>query len=166
MLGFDLVDLEAAENQGKHVSARWMRLAFSNREQGQIALASDPHAHLWALWAFKEAAFKALRSAGRPAPIDFRRMEVSGAGGAWSMGIDGRPAGLRFALHRCPHGRWLAAICLLRPADAAGWEVWPAAGDRAACRDALRQRLPAGAVSDSRSYDGKWAGIAWIRPAF
>jgi hypothetical protein len=59
-LGNDVVDLEAPENRGKSGDRRFLNRVFSAQERGWISAAASPDALLWALWAAKEAAYKAV----------------------------------------------------------------------------------------------------------
>jgi hypothetical protein len=59
-LGNDVVDLEASENRGKSGDRRFLDRVFSAREQRLIGTAELPDVLLWALWAAKEAAYKAV----------------------------------------------------------------------------------------------------------
>ncbi|MCL2669340.1 MAG: 4'-phosphopantetheinyl transferase superfamily protein [Syntrophaceae bacterium] len=58
-LGNDVVDLEMEENCGKSGDSRFLSRVFAASEQALIAGAACPDALLWALWAAKEAAYKA-----------------------------------------------------------------------------------------------------------
>jgi phosphopantetheine--protein transferase-like protein len=59
-VGNDVVDLEAPENRGKSRDERFLGRIFTDEERGRLAGAARPDALLWALWAAKEAAYKAL----------------------------------------------------------------------------------------------------------
>lgn len=59
-LGNDIVDLTAPGNPGKIGDRRFLDRVFTAEEQGWIARAPLPDAALWALWAAKEAAYKAV----------------------------------------------------------------------------------------------------------
>lgn len=84
-VGNDVVDLKQPENQGKSGDARFIGRVFTARERDRISGAANPDSLLWALWAAKEAAFKAV-SRGDPAVCSTpRRYEIlleGGGGGA------------------------------------------------------------------------------------
>jgi phosphopantetheine--protein transferase-like protein len=65
-VGNDIVDLAAPGNPGKSRDGRFCKRVFTQDEQALIAKAATrPDALLWALWAAKEAAYKAV-SRGDP----------------------------------------------------------------------------------------------------
>ena len=64
-LGNDVVDLEASGNGGKSGDRRFLDRVFTARERQLIGAAAHPDALLWAFWAAKEAAYKAV-SRGDP----------------------------------------------------------------------------------------------------
>jgi phosphopantetheinyl transferase (holo-ACP synthase) len=64
-VGNDIVDLKEPENLGKSGDDRFLGRVFTAEEQGLIAGAAAPDTLLWALWAAKEAAYKAV-SGGDP----------------------------------------------------------------------------------------------------
>jgi phosphopantetheinyl transferase (holo-ACP synthase) len=64
-VGNDIVDLKEPENLGKSGDDRFLGRVFTVEERGLIARAAAPDTLLWALWAAKEAAFKAV-SGGDP----------------------------------------------------------------------------------------------------
>jgi hypothetical protein len=59
-LGNDVVDLEALENRGKSGDRRFLDRVFTVQECRLISAAVRPDTLLWALWAAKEAAYKAV----------------------------------------------------------------------------------------------------------
>lgn len=59
-LGNDIVDLADSENIGKSRDERFCRRVFNPRELSSITGSERPDSILWALWAAKEAAYKAL----------------------------------------------------------------------------------------------------------
>lgn len=59
-IGNDIVDLKAPENKGKSRDRRFLARVFTPEEQAVIKEAIDPDAILWAIWAAKEGAYKAL----------------------------------------------------------------------------------------------------------
>jgi phosphopantetheine--protein transferase-like protein len=65
-VGNDVVDLAAACNLGKSGDGRFCSRVFTAEERALIAGAPRPDTLLWALWAAKEAAYKAV-SRGEPA---------------------------------------------------------------------------------------------------
>jgi len=64
-VGNDVVDLKDPENQGKSGDDRFLARVFTAEERELIARAAVPETLLWALWAAKEAAYKAV-SGGDP----------------------------------------------------------------------------------------------------
>jgi len=71
-VGNDIVDLAAPGNLGKSGDVRFLDRVFTVEEQAFIAGSARPDALLWALWAAKEAAYKAL-SRGNPAVCSIPR---------------------------------------------------------------------------------------------
>jgi phosphopantetheine--protein transferase-like protein len=71
-VGNDVVDLAAPGNLGKSGDGRFCGRVFTAEERALIAGASRPDALLWALWAAKEAAYKAV-SRGDPAVCSIPR---------------------------------------------------------------------------------------------
>lgn len=65
-VGNDVVDLAAPGNLGKSGDARFCGRVFTAEERALITGAACPDALLWAIWAAKEAAYKAV-SRGDPA---------------------------------------------------------------------------------------------------
>jgi hypothetical protein len=59
-VGNDIVDLAAPGNPGKSGDGRFCSRVFTVEERARIAGAAQPDALLWALWAAKEAAYKAV----------------------------------------------------------------------------------------------------------
>ncbi len=59
-VGNDVVDLAEPENIGKSDDERFCRRVFNPRELSSITGSERPDSILWALWAAKEAAYKAL----------------------------------------------------------------------------------------------------------
>lgn len=59
-VGNDIVDLGDPENRGKSGDRRFVERVFTAGEQRRIAAAVRPDALLWALWAAREAAYKAF----------------------------------------------------------------------------------------------------------
>lgn len=79
-IGNDIVDLKTEDARGKARDARFMARVFSFAEQAAIQESTHPDALLWAFWAAREAAYKAVckvapgvSSAPRryPAAMDF-----------------------------------------------------------------------------------------------
>ncbi|MBW6486588.1 MAG: 4'-phosphopantetheinyl transferase superfamily protein [Syntrophobacterales bacterium] len=64
-VGNDIVDLAEPDNIGKSSDKRFCRRVFNPRELSLIANSDRPDSILWALWAAKEAAYKAV-SRGAP----------------------------------------------------------------------------------------------------
>jgi phosphopantetheine--protein transferase-like protein len=71
-VGNDIVDLAAPGNLGKSGNGRFLSRVFTAEERALIAGAARPDALLWALWAAKEAAYKAV-SRGDPAVCSIPR---------------------------------------------------------------------------------------------
>ncbi len=71
-VGNDVVDLAAPGNRGKSADGRFRGRVFTVDEQALISGATQPDTMLWALWAAKEAAFKAV-SRGDPAVCSIPR---------------------------------------------------------------------------------------------
>jgi phosphopantetheinyl transferase (holo-ACP synthase) len=62
-VGNDVVDLAAPDNLGKSGDGRFLGRVFTAEERALIAGAARPDALLWAFWAAKEAAYKAVSRA-------------------------------------------------------------------------------------------------------
>jgi phosphopantetheine--protein transferase-like protein len=71
-VGNDIVDLRASGNIGKSADGRFRGRVFTEEEQSLISGSRQPDAFLWALWASKEAAYKAV-SRGNPAVCSIPR---------------------------------------------------------------------------------------------
>lgn len=71
-VGNDIVDLAAPGNPGKSGDDRFCARVFTAEERALITGAPSPDALLWALWAAKEAAYKAV-SRGDPAVCSIPR---------------------------------------------------------------------------------------------
>ncbi|MDA8126520.1 MAG: 4'-phosphopantetheinyl transferase superfamily protein [Deltaproteobacteria bacterium] len=89
LLGNDIVDLEMAENRGKCTDSRFLGRVFTAPERALIARAAAPDALLWALWAVKEAAYKAVSRADPAVDSIPRRYPVLFAGEEGGLGPDG-----------------------------------------------------------------------------
>jgi hypothetical protein len=59
-VGNDIVDLKEPENCGKSGDERFIRRVFTPEERDRIVGAACPDQLLWAFWAAKEAAYKAV----------------------------------------------------------------------------------------------------------
>lgn len=77
MIGNDIVDLGLAGVLGKSGDRRFLERVFTVRERDDIRLAADPDEELWALWAAKEAAFKAVSRAESTVVFSPKRFEVA-----------------------------------------------------------------------------------------
>jgi phosphopantetheine--protein transferase-like protein len=64
-VGNDVVDLADSENIGKSEDVRFCHRVFNDEELSAIAGSDRPDSILWAIWAAKEAAYKAV-SRGNP----------------------------------------------------------------------------------------------------
>jgi hypothetical protein len=71
-VGNDIVDLAAPGNPGKSGDDRFCSRVFTMEERARIDGAARPDVFLWALWAAKEAAYKAVRR-GDPAVCSIPR---------------------------------------------------------------------------------------------
>lgn len=80
LIGNDIVDLKTEDARGKAGDARFMARVFSFAEQAAIRHSTHADTLLWAFWAAKEAAYKALSKAAPgvssaprryPAAMDF-----------------------------------------------------------------------------------------------
>jgi phosphopantetheine--protein transferase-like protein len=60
-LGNDIVDLSTAYAQNKHLQQRFLQRVFTPQEQQAIHTSPRPTTTLWAIWAAKEAVFKAAK---------------------------------------------------------------------------------------------------------
>jgi phosphopantetheinyl transferase (holo-ACP synthase) len=60
-LGNDVVATNLSRSIDKHLDTRFLNKVFTNTEQNIINAATNPNIILWAMWAGKEAAFKALK---------------------------------------------------------------------------------------------------------
>jgi len=98
-VGNDIVDLGDPGNRGKSSDRRFVERVFTAGEQRRIAAAVRPDALLWALWAAREAAYKAFsRHDPRVASIPKTyRICLDGDGEAALAGRSGA-AGLPFEL--------------------------------------------------------------------
>ena len=66
-IGVDVVDVREPRCVGKARDTRFTSRVLNDIEQGALAVASDPDATLWRLWAAKEAAYKVVsKIRGRP----------------------------------------------------------------------------------------------------
>jgi hypothetical protein len=59
-VGNDIVDLKEPDNCGKSGDDRFLSRVFTQEERDRIVGAANPDTLLWALWAAKEAAYKAV----------------------------------------------------------------------------------------------------------
>lgn len=62
-IGNDIVDLKTPEAMGKSADIRFVRRVLNASEQRLVFASDHPDLFLWALWAAKEAAFKAVSKA-------------------------------------------------------------------------------------------------------
>lgn len=91
-VGNDIVDLAAPGNPGKSGDARFCGRVFTAEERDLLAGAARPDALLWALWAAKEAAYKAV-SRDDPAVCSIPRqyrVEINGINGDSALFITGK----------------------------------------------------------------------------
>ena len=59
-VGNDIVDLKEPDNCGKSGDDRFLGRVFTPEERDRIVAAACPDQLLWAFWAAKEAAYKAV----------------------------------------------------------------------------------------------------------
>lgn len=76
LVGNDIVDLDTSRVSHRQGYERFMKRAFSDAEARHIAAASDPHRHLWSLWAAKETAYKIMVKASPDIPAWPSRYET------------------------------------------------------------------------------------------
>ena len=76
-VGNDIVDLDLPENRGRSRDRRFVERVFTPGEQAAIERSACPDNLLWALWAAKEAAFKAVSRDDPDVCSVPRRYEVS-----------------------------------------------------------------------------------------
>jgi phosphopantetheine--protein transferase-like protein len=92
-VGNDIVDLAAPCNLGKSGDDRFCSRVFTAEERVLIAGAPRPDALLWALWAAKEAAYKAV-SRGEPSvcsiPRQYRVVLEAGDAAETAARLDGK----------------------------------------------------------------------------
>jgi len=62
-IGNDIVDLKTPEAMGKSEDTRFVRRVLNASEQRLVEASTHPDTFLWALWAAKETAFKAVSKA-------------------------------------------------------------------------------------------------------
>jgi len=60
LIGNDIVDLKSSETVGKSEDLRFMERVFNSSEQRMVFNTVHPDSILWALWAAKESAYKAV----------------------------------------------------------------------------------------------------------
>jgi len=87
-VGNDVVDLDDPANRGKSGDVRFLARVFTAAERELIARSAAPDSLLWALWAAKEAAYKAVSGGNLPVCSIPRRYPVR---------LDDEPAGADFA---------------------------------------------------------------------
>lgn len=181
LIGNDLVWLGDARNRGRSTDGRLLHRVLSPAERALVARDPEPDRALWALWAAKEAGFKAW---GRSRPgLVFRPSgwAVQPEGPAWDRGLlvgNGQVLTLAWShggdwVHAwvwdgtsavlAAQGRWegdesagtrLWAVTVLRG------EGWPEGG--------IDGRPPvyrwnAGSADLSLSHDGPYAALATLR---
>jgi len=129
-VGNDIVDLAAPGNLGKSGDGRFCGRVFTVEERALIAGAARPEALLWAFWAAKEAAYKAV-SRGDPAVCSIPRQYRVALDTGNSAGTAARLAGKVIT----PGGE-----LALRVALTADWVHALAAGSEAAL-DRICQRV-------------------------
>jgi phosphopantetheinyl transferase (holo-ACP synthase) len=76
-VGNDVVDLGDATTAGAHLRPRFVARVCSEDEQARMAVATDPAALLWSLFAAKEAAFKVVSKLSPGIAFAHRLFEVS-----------------------------------------------------------------------------------------
>lgn len=89
-IGNDIVDLSIAAQ--KHAHERFLNRVFTSNEKSLIASHVDKHCLLWALWAAKEAAFKAYQKQQLDyvfSPVEAEVIVPSDLVFDWSAGLEG-----------------------------------------------------------------------------
>ena len=114
-VGNDVVDLAAPCNLGKSGDGRFCGRVFTAEERALIDGAARPDALLWALWAAKEAAYKAV-SRGDPAvcsiPLQYRVVLETGNAAGRAVRLAGKvitPRG-ELALRVALWADWIHAL--------------------------------------------------------
>ncbi|MFP4573454.1 MAG: 4'-phosphopantetheinyl transferase superfamily protein [Desulfobacterales bacterium] len=75
-VGNDIVDLKTQAAKGKSTDTRFMRKVLTPHEKQAVLHASDPDQYLWALWASKESAYKAVSKSYPQVPAAPKRYPV------------------------------------------------------------------------------------------
>jgi phosphopantetheine--protein transferase-like protein len=76
-LGNDIVDFSLPDCNEKYKDQRFLKRIFSLSEQAAISSAKNPNFLLWALWAAKEAAFKACQKAFFPITFSHKKFAMT-----------------------------------------------------------------------------------------
>lgn len=158
-VGNDVVDLTDAETRSGATHPRFLARVCRDEEIARIAAAADPRRMLWAHWAAKESAFKALRKLRPALPFIPRRFAVSfdipRDGEPWlgSVEVDGHAAAVRVGhetdyLHAVAEAqasptdrpRPVAAALLMGVHELPVTEVFPAPSARAGALSAAARR--------------------------
>ncbi|MEM9056841.1 MAG: 4'-phosphopantetheinyl transferase superfamily protein [Pseudomonadota bacterium] len=108
MLGNDVVDLADADNRASAANPRFADRVLSDGERRLFGSSAVAPLRLWALWAAKEAVFKALAKRDATLPFVQRAFEVSLAAG--SALTARRPAAQGAALGAVTHGAARIAV--------------------------------------------------------
>lgn len=183
MIGNDVVDLADPEAHPEALHPRFDARVFAPEERARLARSADPARLRWALWAAKEAAYKAARQldpAARFHPRAFvaeagavrfgaRRFlvavrETGAALHAVALPAQGAPGALRAGVVRC-HGEAGSAARSLALRTAARMLGAPAA-ELEILREGripllVRRGRPAG-LSLSLSHHGRFAAFALV----
>lgn len=78
MIGNDVVDLKAAENESNWRRKGFLKKVFTDRERDLFSSFEDQHLMVWLLWSMKEAAYKARqRQFGLSRSLDWHSLECS-----------------------------------------------------------------------------------------
>jgi phosphopantetheinyl transferase (holo-ACP synthase) len=126
-LGNDIVDLVQDEAREKHLDRRFLDRVFTPEERRAIRYSSTPSQLLWALWAGKEAFFKAARKAQPDLIFSPRRIQVVHGGrvpgglGATSGKIVHLDAGLSAPTRWDWHPNRVHCISVIGPATDEGF---------------------------------------------
>lgn len=75
-VGNDIVDLDAPGAKNKGLDIRFMRKILTGDEMGLVLSRTTPDAFLWALWAAKETAYKAIAKGSPEALFSPRKYRV------------------------------------------------------------------------------------------
>lgn len=145
VVGNDVVDFRDISPAPERIRRRFVERVCASSERALLDAAHDARAVLWALFAAKEAAFKALSKLG-PVPVFAHRRFVVCPDGDWrapaphlsgAVEVESR----RFTLSVAVTGDFVHALAWLGPAAPDGEVVEDAQAPGAAARRGLLARL-------------------------